>query len=83
MDRRLTVFARASLQPSFRLLTTFREPYFLGRKEELFVTAFREEEDRETFDRFAQEQIGPYTQEVGIEGPPEMTFHDVHNTMQK
>ncbi len=50
MDRRLTVFARASLQPSFRLLTTFREPYFLGRKRELFFTAFREEEHRETFD---------------------------------
>jgi len=49
MDRRLTVFARASFQPAFRLLASFREPYFLGRKQELFVTGFREEEDRQAF----------------------------------
>jgi hypothetical protein len=36
-------------------------------------------ETREVFDKFAQEQIGPYTQEVGIPGPPQMTYHDVHN----
>jgi hypothetical protein len=36
-------------------------------------------ESREEFDRFAQEQIGPFSQEAGIEGPPEMTFYDVHN----
>ncbi len=36
-------------------------------------------ETREQFDRFAQEQIGPYTREVGIEDPPELTFYDVHN----
>jgi hypothetical protein len=36
--------------------------------------------DRETFDRFAQEQIVPYTQEVGL-GQPRMEFYDVHNTM--
>ena len=36
-------------------------------------------ESREQFDRFAQEQIGPFSQEAGIEGPPEMTFYEVHN----
>jgi hypothetical protein len=36
-------------------------------------------ESREVFDKFAEEQIGPYTQEVGIPGPPEMNFYDVHN----
>jgi outer membrane protein insertion porin family len=49
MDRRLSVFARASFR-GFRLLGTFREPYLLGRKQELFATAFREEEEREAFD---------------------------------
>jgi hypothetical protein len=36
-------------------------------------------DSREQFDAFAQEQIGPITAEVGIAGPPEMTFYDVHN----
>ncbi|HUG53094.1 MAG TPA: POTRA domain-containing protein [Vicinamibacteria bacterium] len=49
MDRRLSAFARASFR-GFRLLGTFREPYLLGRKQELFTTAFREEEDRDAFD---------------------------------
>jgi hypothetical protein len=35
--------------------------------------------DRETFERFAQEQIGPYTKEAGFEGEPEIRFSDVHN----
>lgn len=35
-------------------------------------------EDREKFEQFAQEQIGPFTAEVGI-GPPEMSFFEVHN----
>lgn len=34
---------------------------------------------REQFDRFAQEQIGPFTQEVGIPGPPEIVVYEVHN----
>jgi hypothetical protein len=34
---------------------------------------------KEAFERFAQEQIGPYSKEVGIEGEPEMRFYDVHN----
>lgn len=36
-------------------------------------------ETREQFERFADEQIGPYTQEVGIPGPPEVTVYEVHN----
>ena len=38
-------------------------------------------ETREAFDAFAQEKIGPLTQEVGIPGPPTMTFFEVHNYM--
>jgi hypothetical protein len=38
-------------------------------------------ESREVFDRFAQEQIGPYSAQVGL-APPEMTYYDVHNTIQ-
>jgi hypothetical protein len=33
----------------------------------------------EQFQQFAQTQIGPITQEVGIEGPPEVTTYEVHN----
>jgi hypothetical protein len=33
---------------------------------------------REEFDRFAQEEIGPKTAEVGI-GEPKMEFFEVHN----
>jgi hypothetical protein len=40
-------------------------------------------ESREQFERFAEEQIGPYTQEVGIPAPPEIKFYDVHNTMRE
>lgn len=36
-------------------------------------------ETREQFDAFAQEQIGPFTQEVGLAGPPQIQFFDVHN----
>lgn len=36
-------------------------------------------ESRDVFDRFAQEQIGPYSQEVGFPEPPQMTFYEVHN----
>jgi len=35
-------------------------------------------ETREQFDRFAQERIGPYSKEVGVEGMPETRFYDVH-----
>jgi hypothetical protein len=33
---------------------------------------------REDFERFGQEQIGPYTREVGMP-QPEITFYEVHN----
>jgi hypothetical protein len=36
-------------------------------------------QDRETFERFAQEQIGPYSAEVGIPNPPSVSFFEVHN----
>ena len=35
--------------------------------------------DREEFEKFGQEKIGPITQEVGLPGPPETTFFEVHN----
>ncbi len=36
-------------------------------------------ETKEAFEKFANEQIGPYTREVGITEEPEMRFYDVHN----
>ena len=36
-------------------------------------------ETREQFERFANEQIGPYSEQVGIPNPPDIHFHDVHN----
>ncbi len=36
-------------------------------------------ESRDAFEAFAEEQIGPQTAAAGIEAPPSMTFHDVHN----
>ena len=33
----------------------------------------------EQFQQFADEQIAPITEEVGVPGPPEVTFYDVHN----
>ena len=38
-------------------------------------------ETREAYDKFAQEQIGPYSAQVGITAPPETTYYDVHNTL--
>jgi hypothetical protein len=35
-------------------------------------------ESREQFDKFAQEQIGPFTQEVGL-AEPAVSFYEVHN----
>jgi hypothetical protein len=35
-------------------------------------------ESQEQFDRFAQEQIGPFTAEVGL-GEPDMSTYEVHN----
>lgn len=48
MDRSLSTFARVSFKSS-RLLATYREPYLLGRKQELLFTAFREEAERPYF----------------------------------
>ena len=48
-DRSISTFVRGSFR-GLRLLTTYREPYLFGRRQELFVTAFREEEERDTFD---------------------------------
>ena len=39
-------------------------------------------ETKEQFEKFAQEEIGPYTQQAGIEVPPEMRFTDVHNYLE-
>lgn len=36
-------------------------------------------ESKEVFEKFAQDEIGPFTQEVGLPNPPVMTFHEVHN----
>ncbi len=37
-------------------------------------------ESDETFQRFSEEQIGPFTQQVGI-APPEVTRYEVYNTL--
>ncbi len=49
LDRTLTAFARGSTKSS-RVLVSYKEPYLLGRRLELFLTGFREEEDRESYD---------------------------------
>jgi hypothetical protein len=33
----------------------------------------------EEFETFAEERIGPFSVEVGLPAPPEITFHDVHS----
>jgi hypothetical protein len=35
-------------------------------------------ETREVFDRFAEEQIGPYPREAGYNEAPEFRFYEVH-----
>jgi hypothetical protein len=35
-------------------------------------------QDRETFEKFAQEKIGPLSAEVGVERP-KITYYEVHN----
>jgi hypothetical protein len=39
-------------------------------------------ETKEQYERFAQDKIGPYTQQVGIPAPPEVTYRDVHNIIK-
>ena len=36
-------------------------------------------ESMEQFDKFAQEQIGPFSQEVGLPNPPVIETFEVHN----
>ena len=36
-------------------------------------------EDKETFERFAEESIGPISAEVGFPSAPDITFFEVHN----
>jgi hypothetical protein len=36
-------------------------------------------ESKETFEQFAESTIGPLTAEVGIPGPPDVTYAEVHN----
>ena len=36
-------------------------------------------ETKEAFEKFAQDEIGPRTQEVGIPSPPEIQFFELHN----
>jgi hypothetical protein len=38
-------------------------------------------ESQEQFAKFAEEKIGPVTQEVGVPGPPDVQFFEVHNYM--
>jgi hypothetical protein len=38
-------------------------------------------ESDEQYNHFAETQIGPYTQQVGIPAPPVVTRYDVHNTL--
>jgi outer membrane protein assembly complex protein YaeT len=48
-DRTLTAYARGSFRGS-RFLLGYREPYLVGRRNDLHLAAFREEEDRTGFD---------------------------------
>jgi hypothetical protein len=36
-------------------------------------------DSQEAYDKFAQEQIGPYSAEVGVTEPPEMRVYEIHN----
>ena len=36
-------------------------------------------ETQEQFDKFSEEKIGPYSQEVGFPGPPKVTVYEVYN----
>ena len=38
-------------------------------------------ETDDQFNAFAAEQIGPYTQQVGIPSPPTVTRYEIHNTL--
>ncbi len=36
-------------------------------------------ESREQIAAYAETSIGPHSQAAGLPGPPQITFHDVHN----
>ena len=36
-------------------------------------------ETKDQFEQYAQEAIGPFSEQVGIPGPPRITFYEVHN----
>jgi hypothetical protein len=36
-------------------------------------------ETKEQFEKFAQDQIGPFSAEVGMTAPPQLQFFEVHN----
>jgi hypothetical protein len=40
-------------------------------------------ESMEQFEEFAQKEIGPYSQQVGIPAPPTTTTHEVHNYLER
>lgn len=40
-------------------------------------------ESQEQFDAFAQAEIGPYSQQVGIPAPPETTVYPVHYYLER
>ena len=36
-------------------------------------------ESKEQYEAFARDQIGPFSQQAGFTGPPEITYYEVHN----
>jgi hypothetical protein len=36
-------------------------------------------ETRDQFDRFAADQIGPFSAQAGVPSPPNVTYREVHN----
>lgn len=40
-------------------------------------------ESREQFEKFAAGKIGPLTAQVGVPGPPKITFFEIHNYLTK
>ena len=74
--------ARTGMLPKFR-----EQPGFvrygladLGDKTCMSISVW---ETREQFDQFAQAEIGPYSQQVGIPAPPETTYREVHNYLER
>ncbi len=49
LDRTLTAFGRVAFRGQ-RVVLSYREPFFLGRRRDFFGTAFYDDEDRTTFD---------------------------------